>query len=618
MLLPDTILQNRYRIVRQHGRGGMGAVYEAFDGRLNRTVALKETLVETEELRRAFEREAHLLANLRHPALPNVSDHFSESDGLFLVMEFIPGDDLGEMLEQKGQPFAAEQVLRWADELLDALEYLHTHEPPVLHRDIKPQNLKLTRQGRIILLDFGLAKGAVGQMSTVTSSKSILGYTPSYSALEQIQGTGTDERSDLYSLGATLYHLLTGVKPPDALTRATAVVNGQTDPLRPVHQVNSAISPNVSAALMRAMALNLDNRPRTASEMRADLHSTAPRAGATVAGDDAHETTRISLPTSTLNDAMPPPSLAPQLRTRGSQVVVPVPENDETVVAQKRSGGGGRGGWMWAVVVGLFLGVVSLFGFLYLSKSDRDRVARTSPNGAAANTNAARARNTNAQINSNQNVANQNVENLNMANQNVAIVDLTNQNITNQNVAVVEEISPAARSAREELTRRGIPVNEETFVRVVEAGDTAAVDLFLAAGVNPNARNQAGGVALLSAAHRGRDNITRKLLDKGADANARDDRGTTALMLAAVNDHKDTLRVLFDRNADANLQDNNGRTALTHAAAEGHEDAVRLLLNKGAKVNLRDSEGRTALTWAEINGHSNVARLLRTAGATRP
>jgi len=613
MLLPDTILQNRYRIVRQHGRGGMGAVYEAFDGRLNRTVALKETLVETEELRRAFEREAHLLANLRHPALPNVSDHFSESDGLFLVMEFIPGDDLGEMLEQKGQPFAADQVLRWADELLDALEYLHTHEPPVLHRDIKPQNLKLTRQERIILLDFGLAKGAVGQMSTVTSSKSILGYTPSYSALEQIQGTGTDARSDLYSLGATLYHLLTGVKPPDALTRATAVVNGQTDPLQPVHQVNAAISPNVSAALMRAMALNLDNRPRTASEMRADLHSTAPRAGATVAGEEVNETTRISLPTNALNAALPP-AAAPQLRTRGSQVIVPVPERAETGIVRKRSGGT----WAWAVMVGLFLGVVSLFGFLYLSKSDRDRGARTSSNRAAVNANAARTRNANAQFNANQNVADQNTENLNMANQNVAIVDLSNQNIANQNVAVAEEIPPAARSAREELTRRGIPVNDETFVRVVEAGDTAAVDLFLAAGVNPNARKGGGVVALLGAAHRGRDNITRKLLDKGADANARDDQGVTALMLAAANDHKDTLRVLLDRNADANLQDNNGRTSLTHAAMQGHEDAVRLLLNRGAKVNLRDGEGRSALTWAEINGHSNVARLLRTAGATRP
>src|SRR5918997_7073093 len=113
----------------------MGAVYEAADMRLSRNVALKETLVETDELKRAFEREARLLANLRHPALPNVLDHFSEGPGLFLVMEFIPGDDLGVMLGQRGGPFAPAEVLAWADQLLGALEYLHGLDPPVLHRD---------------------------------------------------------------------------------------------------------------------------------------------------------------------------------------------------------------------------------------------------------------------------------------------------------------------------------------------------------------------------------------------------------------------------------------------------------------------------------------------------
>jgi eukaryotic-like serine/threonine-protein kinase len=206
----------------------MGAVYEATDLRLSRNVALKEALVETDELRRAFERESRLLANLRHPALPKVLDHFGEGPGLFLVMEFIPGDDLGRMLEQ-GRTFAPAEVLRWADQLLDALEYLHGLDPPVLHRDIKPANLKHISPGQIVLLDFGLAKGSAGQM-TRTGSQSVLAYSPNYSPLEQMQGAGTDERSDLYSLGATLYHLLTGVKPPDALTRATAVVSGSPGP----------------------------------------------------------------------------------------------------------------------------------------------------------------------------------------------------------------------------------------------------------------------------------------------------------------------------------------------------------------------------------------------------
>src|SRR5215212_2052834 len=257
MLTTDTILQGRYRIIRPLGRGGMGAVYEAADNRLSRNVALKETLVETDELRRAFEREARLLANLRHPALPKVLDHYSEGAGLFLVMEYIPGDDLGLMLEREGANFFPAEVMRWADQLLDALEYLHGLDPPVLHRDIKPANLKLISRSHIVLLDFGLAKGSAGQMTSM-GSESLLGYSPNYSSLEQMQGTGTDARSDLYSVGATLYHLLAGVRPPDALTRATAVVNGQNDPLQPARELNKAVEAHVSAALMRAMALNID------------------------------------------------------------------------------------------------------------------------------------------------------------------------------------------------------------------------------------------------------------------------------------------------------------------------------------------------------------------------
>src|SRR5215210_3207353 len=230
MLSPETVLQSRYRIVRQLGQGGMGAVYEAIDQRLDTTVALKETLFTDERLRKQFEREARLLARLHQPALPRVSDHFSENDGQFLVMQFIPGDDLSEMMTLKRGPFPVDQVLTWADQLLDALDYLHTQEPQIIHRDIKPQNLKLTARGQIILLDFGLAKGTAGEMSKVAGTGSVLGYTPTYAPIEQIHSTGTDPRSDLYSLAATLYHLITGVTPPDALFRASAVIGGQSDP----------------------------------------------------------------------------------------------------------------------------------------------------------------------------------------------------------------------------------------------------------------------------------------------------------------------------------------------------------------------------------------------------
>jgi serine/threonine protein kinase len=273
-LISNTVLQDRYKIVRQLGQGGMGTVYEAIDQRLDTTVALKETFFADERLRKQFEREARLLARLHHPALPRVSDHFSEGDGQFLVMQFIPGDDLSEMMTQRRGPFPADQVLTWADQLLDALDYLHTQEPQIVHRDIKPQNLKLTSRGQIILLDFGLAKGQAGEISRVTTSASIFGYTPNYAPLEQIQGLGTDSRSDLYSLAATVYHLLTAVKPPDALTRAAALVNGQPDPLTLATTLNPAVAPEVSAVLQRAMAQNREQRFASASDMRKTLHRT--------------------------------------------------------------------------------------------------------------------------------------------------------------------------------------------------------------------------------------------------------------------------------------------------------------------------------------------------------
>ena len=268
MLTEETVLQGRYRIIRQLGQGGMGAVYEAIDERLDTTVALKETLFTDEKLRKQFEREARLLARLHHPALPRVSDHFTEGEGQFLVMQYIAGQDLSEMLIARNSPFSEAEVTRWADQLCDALDYLHTQDPQIIHRDIKPQNLKLTSRGQVVLLDFGLAKGSAGQLTAVTTSASIFGYTPNYAPLEQVQGKGTDTRSDIYALGATLYHLVTNVKPPDALSRAAAVVNGQDDPLLPASEVCPEVGAAFSNVLAKSMSQKRDDRFAAASDMR--------------------------------------------------------------------------------------------------------------------------------------------------------------------------------------------------------------------------------------------------------------------------------------------------------------------------------------------------------------
>ncbi len=278
-LAPGELIHERYRIIRQIGQGGMGAVYEATDERLGNRVALKQTIVSGDRLERAFEREARILAGLRHPALPVVSDYFDISGNQFLVMQYIPGDDLANLLHQRGGPFAPHEVLRWANSLLDALDYLHNQDQPIIHRDIKPQNLKPDPRGEIVLLDFGLAKGAV--QSNTASTESIIGYTPQYAPLEQIRGTGTDARSDLYALAATLHHLLTGVPPSNALDRAAAIYQNQPDPLHLAHELNPQVPPAISTALSRALSINPAERPASAAEFRTLLNSATRQAAST-------------------------------------------------------------------------------------------------------------------------------------------------------------------------------------------------------------------------------------------------------------------------------------------------------------------------------------------------
>jgi WD40 repeat protein/serine/threonine protein kinase len=270
MLPRNHLLQNRYRIIRPLGKGGMGHVYEALDDAVDCIVAIKETFATTERLRKAFEHEAKLLANLKHPVLPRVTHHFREGTGQFLVMEYVEGDNLAELLKKRKRPFSFEEILPWAEKLLDALAYLHSRPEPIIHRDIKPSNIKLTDDEEIYLLDFGLAKGAAGQMSTIENEQvtsSVYGYTAPYAPLEQINNSGTNAQSDLYSLGATLYHLLTGRVPVTASARYEKIEQGLTDPLLPASQLNSRVPLSVSLFLSRAMAMSRRERIASALHM---------------------------------------------------------------------------------------------------------------------------------------------------------------------------------------------------------------------------------------------------------------------------------------------------------------------------------------------------------------
>jgi eukaryotic-like serine/threonine-protein kinase len=277
-LSPGTVLRDRYKIIELVGRGGMGATYRAEDLRLRgRYCAVKEALPdpdaepsELQQSRAQFYEEASTLARLDHPNLPKVSDHFSEGTRDYLVMDFVPGQDLKEMLTQalrEGHPLPERQVLTWADQLCDALQYMHSQEPPVLHRDIKPSNIKITPASNVKLVDFGLVKVLVPddqRTITVVQGRGTIQYIP----LEQYGGdTGhTDIRSDIYSLAATLYHLLTGQPPLDAKQRFL-----RPNSLRSPRSLNPEISPQTEQAILWGLAMHPDDRPATIAEFQSEL-----------------------------------------------------------------------------------------------------------------------------------------------------------------------------------------------------------------------------------------------------------------------------------------------------------------------------------------------------------
>lgn len=277
-LQPGDLLRDRYRIKQAVARGGMGSIYLAEDTRLEgRVCAVKEVIGDplaapgtTQEAHEQFYREASVLARLDHPSLPKVSDFFSEEGLEYLIMDWVPGQDLSDIFKQardEGRFLAETDVLGWFEQLIDAIEYLHAQDPPVLHRDIKPANLKLTPNGTIKLVDFGLVKllqDDEQRTVTVVQGRGTAHYTP----LEQYGGdTGhTDVRSDIYSLGATLYHLLSNEAPAEAKERFL-----RPGALPPLRDINPMVSARTERAVSWALSLHPDERPASVTALREAL-----------------------------------------------------------------------------------------------------------------------------------------------------------------------------------------------------------------------------------------------------------------------------------------------------------------------------------------------------------
>jgi serine/threonine-protein kinase len=276
------VLRSRYKIKRIIGQGGVGSIYLADDMRLQgRQCALKEVEHDrsfgrevSRQAREQFLREATVLARLDHPNLPKVSDYFSVGDRDYLVMDYVPGKDLRSlMLEAKqAKSFLQERdVLDWANQLADALSYMHGQEPPILHRDIKPSNLKLTPGKLVKLVDFGLVKIlAPGEVTvTILQGQGTALYTP----IEQYGGDSghTDARSDIFSFGATLYHLLSNQPPAESRERFI-----RPESLIPMRAINPAISPGVEKAIFWAMEIHPDARPQSVDQFRKMLLGSYP------------------------------------------------------------------------------------------------------------------------------------------------------------------------------------------------------------------------------------------------------------------------------------------------------------------------------------------------------
>lgn len=371
------IINDRYRIARLLGQGGFGAVYRAWDMRLQRFCAIKENRETSDASTRQFQHEAHILAGLSHPNLPHVFDAFTitgqddEISYAYLVMEYIEGEDLGQALERQGGALPEKWVVPMILQVCDALEYLHNQNPPIIHRDIKPANIKIapveqigigqgslpaesTLQGeavRAILVDFGIAKLYHPDTRTTVGARAV---TPGYSPPEQYGRGATDARSDIYALGATLYHLLTGQLPPDSVDMMTR----SAPPLQPACLVNAAVSPEVSAAVERAMSLEREQRWASVVEFRQALSACV----------EADQGVKPQVRTEKLSDTAPPVAPAGFDVDMTTQEIPEVENVVQLVVRDEPSNSlvsGGRRTFSWTWLASMIaLGMVLLLGIV--------------------------------------------------------------------------------------------------------------------------------------------------------------------------------------------------------------------------------------------------------------
>lgn len=359
-LQPGTLVQERYRVMGIVGHGGLGTVYQVADILYgNATIyALKEQWDQSPSAQKQFKNEGEWLMALNHPSIPKVLQWFAWSGRLYLLMQFVEGENLERKLERSGgRPLPEAQVIAWVLPVCDALDYLHQRTPPIIHRDVKPSNIIVTSAGHTVLVDFGIAKEhAPGSSKTATFVRKA--GTEGYAAPEQYSEQGqTGPWSDVYGLGATLYHLLTAQIPPTAVDRVALDVR-----LRRPREFNPAVSMVTESAILRALAIRPQDRFRTIADFKRALPNPAslPSASALQLPDAARRAAALEWPSTPAMPSgphgmtgmtspvpavpvstpaplpLPLPSPLPTSQERGSGALKPIPPSGAVPV---------RSGW---------------------------------------------------------------------------------------------------------------------------------------------------------------------------------------------------------------------------------------------------------------------------------
>jgi ankyrin repeat protein/predicted Ser/Thr protein kinase len=584
---PQTI--GTYQILGELGHGGMGVVYHGRDPAIGRPVAIKvirvdagATLEQGAELRQRLIQEASSAGQLSHPGIVTIYQLGEEGSDVFVVMEFIKGDSLHQVLHEK-VPLDRSRALDMLRQIAEALDY--AHRSGIVHRDVKPANILVREDGCIKVADFGLAKMIQDHTRSLTAAGVSLG-SPAYMSPEQVRAEQIDGRSDQFSLAIVAFQMLTG-RLPFAGDSAHAVMFQivSADPLA-IQDACGHLPPGVKEALGKALAKNANDRYPTCAAFVRELieHSAASTA--------ASEAPTVKLA------ALPPTSAAP--------VAQPMP------VSQSKP--------PWLLIAILLLVLLLAGGGYWLSRSKRGGAGA----GAAAGE-ATPAKPDPPLIKA--------IDEGRMDDARSLIAKGADVNAAKENgitalmqaamgSAYLPDNVPAVKMLLEKKAnvdaqdKRGLTA----LHHAIAEGKPDAANLLLDAKANLNMKDAAGMTPLLASIEYGRSPIMKTLLDRGADIEIADVNGTTPLMRASegtayMPNNAPFVQALLDKGAKIETQDNQGRTALNRAVIEGKIDAVRMLLDKKASINVRANNGATPLFNAVTYGRQPIVQLLIERGA---